>query len=77
MVRSCGVPLQHWRWKDEVMLEIDVMKKKKMKQMCYHFSAFTKKSQALLSVTVGSDGNGIVLLSTPKVPNTDDILASK
>ena len=59
------------------MLETDVMKKKKMKQMCYHFSAFTKKSRALLSVTVGSDGNGIVLLSTPKLPNTDDILASK
>ena len=44
------------------MLETDVMKKKKMKQMCYHFSVFTKNSQVLLSVTVGSDGNGIVLL---------------
>ena len=77
MVRSCGVPLQHWRWKDEVALEADVMKKKKMKQMCHHFSVFTKKSQVFLSVTVGSDGNGIVLLSTPKLPNTDAILASK
>ena len=76
MVRSCGVPLQHWRWKEAVMLETDVMKKKKMKQMCYHFSVFTKKSQVLLSVTVGSDGNGIVLLSAPKLSNSDDILAS-
>ena len=59
------------------MLETDVMKKKKMKQMCYHFTGFTKKSQVLLLVTVGSDGNGIVLLSTPKLSNSDDILASK
>ena len=59
------------------MLETDVMKKKKMKQMCYHVSVFTKNSEALLSVTVFPDGNGIVLLSTPTLPNTDDILASK
>ena len=77
MVRSCGVSLQHWRWKDEVMLETDVMKKKKMKQMYYYCSVFTKKSQVLLSVTVGSDGNGVVLLSTPTLPNTDDIPASE
>ena len=44
--------------------------------MCYHCSVFTEESQVLLSVIVGSDGNGITLLSAPKLSNTV-ILASK
>lgn len=39
--------------------------------MYYHFTVFTEESQVLLSVIVGSDGNGIALLLAPKLSNTD------
>ena len=44
--------------------------------MSYHCSLFTEESQVLLSVIVGSVGNGIALLSAPKLSNAD-ILTSK